>query len=100
LIVVWLRTAIRSRYDQLDYIAEANPAAALRIDGEIDRHIDLLERNPGMGRIGRVPTTRELVVGRTPFILIYRLKRSRIEILRVLHGAQLWPPTREAQRDT
>jgi toxin ParE1/3/4 len=46
-----------------------------------------------MGRIGRVPLTRELIVGGTPWIVVYRV-RSAVEIIRVLHGAQAWPPER------
>jgi toxin ParE1/3/4 len=44
-----------------------------------------------MGRSGRVADTRELVISRTPFIVVYRVTPTRIEILRVLHGAQAWP---------
>ncbi len=47
--------------------------------------------NRHLGRPGRVKGTRELVVTRTPYIVAYRLKRQSIQILRVLHGARLWP---------
>jgi toxin ParE1/3/4 len=87
----WLRTAARNRFEQLDYVAQDNPAAAIRLDEEIERHTDLLAEFPMMGREGRIDGTRELVVGRTPFIVVYRVKKSRIEILRLLHGAQQWP---------
>jgi toxin ParE1/3/4 len=40
-----------------------------------------------------VPATRELVVAGTPWVVVYRVK-NRVEILRVLHGAQSWPPRR------
>jgi plasmid stabilization system protein ParE len=32
------------------------------------------------------------VVAGTPYIVIYRVGRERIDILRVVHGAQRWPP--------
>lgn len=35
----------------------------------------------------------ELVISRTPFIVVYRVKAKRIELLRVLHGSQQWPKT-------
>ena len=89
--VFWLKTAIRTRFQQLDYIAQDNPAAAVRLDEAIERHTDLLAQYPSMGREGRVNGTRELVVPRSPFIVVYRVKRKRIEILRILHGAQQWP---------
>jgi len=37
--------------------------------------------------------SRELVISRTPFIAVYRLKGTdRIEVIRLLHGSQQWPP--------
>lgn len=48
---------------------------------------------PNMERIGRVPQTRELVVAGTPWVVVYRVRNS-IEIIRVLHGPQAWPPRR------
>jgi hypothetical protein len=44
-----------------------------------------------MGRPGRVPGTRELVVPRTPSIVPYRGQRATIQILRVFRGARRWP---------
>ena len=40
--------------------------------------------------------TRELVIPRTAFLLIYRIDRNaqKVEILRLLHGAEQWPPKR------
>lgn len=76
----------------MDYIAAENPSAAIRIDEEIERQTDMLAQFPFMGREGRVSGTRELVIRRSPFILVYRVKGKRVEILRLLHGAQQWPP--------
>ena len=87
----WLKTADRNRLEQLTYIAQDNPSAAVRLDEEIERQTDNLSQYPLMGREGRVNGTRELVVGATPFIVVYRIKRKRVEILRLLHGAQQWP---------
>ena len=47
-----------------------------------------------MGRTGRVPLTRELIVGGTPWIIVYRARADVVEIIRLLHGAQSWPPQR------
>ena len=44
-----------------------------------------------MRRTGRVPLTRELIVGGTPWIIVYRVRADVVEIIRVLHGAQSWP---------
>jgi len=91
LIVRWLKSAQRSRFEQLNYIAQDSPSAAIRLDEEIERQTDLLAQYPLMGRVGRVEGTRELVVGRTPFIAVYRVNRRRVDILRRLDGAKQWP---------
>jgi plasmid stabilization system protein ParE len=44
--------------------------AARKTDEAINRCIRSLTLNPDMGRIGRVEGTRELVIGRTPPILV------------------------------
>jgi toxin ParE1/3/4 len=51
----------------------------------------LFSAKPAIGRPGRVPGTRELVVPRTPFIVPYRLQRNTLQILRIFHGARRWP---------
>ena len=53
----------------------------------------LLSEYPKIGRRGRAAGTRELVIARTPFIVVYRVRQKpeRVEIIRVLHGAQKWP---------
>lgn len=93
MILDWLPEANRNRFDQLDHIAQDNPMAAVEQDEEIERQVDLLLQHPKLGRPGRMKGTRELVISRTPFIAVYRLKGvARIEIMRLLRGSQQWPP--------
>lgn len=91
--LVWTPRARRTRQAAIDYIAQDNPVAALSQLDEIERQTDMLIQHPEMGRPGRVDGTRELVISRTPFIVVYRLKprAKRIELFRFLHGAQQWP---------
>jgi plasmid stabilization system protein ParE len=51
----------------------------------------LLSENPKLGAPGRVPGTRELVIPKTPYIVPYRVRGSRIEIARVYHTSRRWP---------
>jgi toxin ParE1/3/4 len=46
---------------------------------------------PTNGRAGRLKGTYKLVIPRTPYIVIYRLKDNQVEIARVHHSSQLWP---------
>ena len=89
--VKWLQAALANLEAAADYIAEDNPAAASRFVQEIFRVTELLARNPAMGRPGRVPGTRELVIPNTPYILPYRVRANAVEILRVFHAARKWP---------
>jgi len=92
-IVVWLPKAITNREALIDYIAEANPKAAITQDGHIEAHVNQLIANPKIGHTGRKQGTRELVIARTSFVVIYRVnsKAQRVEIIRVLHTSQAWP---------
>lgn len=83
--------ARRERHDAIEFIAQDNPQAALGQLDRIEHQTDMLIEQPEIGRPGRKQGTRELVISRTPFIVIYRIKGKRIELLRLLHGAQQWP---------
>ena len=90
--LVWLVTAKCSRASQIAYVAERNPQAALDMANAIRVATDRLANYPRMGRPGRVRGTRELVVPRTPYIVIYEIKGDVVRFIRVLHSAQNWPP--------
>lgn len=90
--IVWTDAASDDLESIEDFISQDNPKAAIE---QVLRIINLVEEvladNPGMGRSGRVPRTRELVVSGSPYIVVYRVKNHTLEILRVLHGSQRWP---------
>lgn len=87
----WSALAITDREEIFDYIAAENPAAAIRIDERISECVGGLQQFPETGRPGRVDGTRELVVVGTPYIAAYQVLSDRLRVLRVLHGARLWP---------
>lgn len=89
--VIWFRRAIRDLEPARDYITHDNPRAAQQVVSRIKDKISLLREQPGMGRPGRLPNTKELIVDHTPYILPYRVRDNKIEILRVLHAARQWP---------
>ncbi|MDO9054461.1 MAG: type II toxin-antitoxin system RelE/ParE family toxin [Gallionella sp.] len=93
MIIAWLPKAIANRDDLIDYIAEANPKAAIEQDSRIEAQVNHLVAHPEIGHAGRKKGTRELVVARTNFLVIYRVrpKVKRVEIIRVLHTSQAWP---------
>jgi len=90
--IAWSPEAVEDLVSLRAYIAEDNPAAARRTVQHLVESIEqLLPDNPRIGRAGRVPGTRELVIPRSPYIVPYRLQRTTIQILRVYHAARRWP---------
>jgi addiction module RelE/StbE family toxin len=93
--IIWSPTAERNLDAIWEYIAQDNLDAADRMVERLRNAANVLLTSPMIGREGRAAGTRELVVADTPYILIYAPSRSRIDIGRVLHGAQDWPPGRK-----
>ncbi|TAK76821.1 MAG: type II toxin-antitoxin system RelE/ParE family toxin [Gammaproteobacteria bacterium] len=89
--ILWTRGAKRNLEQVEEYIAKDNPQAAIDVVLKIIKSVEALADNPAMGRVGRVFSTRELIISRTPYIVPYRVKAGHIEILRVLHSAMQWP---------
>lgn len=89
--LAWSPAARRDFASIVDYIADDDPAAAVEQGDEIQHQVAGLERHHSLGRPGRVNGTRELIIARTPYIAVYRVLHRRVEILRILHGAQQWP---------
>jgi toxin ParE1/3/4 len=89
---VWSPEAIDDLAALRAYIEQDDPAAARRVALHIVRNVEtLLPNNLDMGRPGRVPGTRELVIPSTPFIVPYRVVGDTIQVLRIFHGARRWP---------
>ncbi len=80
---------------------EFNAALARSVEDDVERAAALYERidqatahlcnHPAMGRPGRIPGTRELVIAHTPFVAIYIVERGVVRIMALHHGAQKWP---------
>lgn len=89
--VKWLRRALQNLDAEATYIAQDSPQSAAAFVEHVLASAQKLARHPQMGRPGRVPGTRELVVTRFPYILPYRVREQNVEILRVFHTARKWP---------
>ena len=70
------------------HIARDNPEAALKTIGIIFERIEQLTIFPHRGRSGRDPGTRELVLAPLPYVAVYRVTDSVVEVLHIWHGAQ------------
>jgi toxin ParE1/3/4 len=89
--IVWTAPAISDLQALRAYIGQDRPVAAAQQVEHILAAISGLVRFPESGRPGRRSGTRELVSGRTPYLVVYRARGDALQILRVLHGRQRWP---------
>jgi len=75
----------------VQYVLAQNPSAADRVARSIYESVSSLESFPHSGRPGRIEGTRELVLAPLPFVVVYRIGPTFVEIVRVPHGSQRWP---------
>ncbi len=89
--VRWLRAALRNLDDEASYIATDDPKAAQLVVQRVMDAVAALADQPALGRPGRVPGTRELVVPKMRYIVPYRVRAQTVEVLRVFHTSRRLP---------
>ena len=89
--IVWSARAVRNLAQLRAFIAADRPTAAADIANAILSSGEFLAERPALGRPGRLPGTRELVVPGTPYLVPYRVRGERLEVVAILHGRQRWP---------
>jgi toxin ParE1/3/4 len=86
--IVWSPLA-RARLQEIRaYVAMDKPGAAERLATRIVAVVEALRNHPNLGRVGPEPGIRELVIGGTPYIVLYRVRSKRVTISTIWHGAQ------------
>jgi toxin ParE1/3/4 len=90
--IVWSPLA-RARLREIRaYVALDNPAAAERLTTRIVTVIEALKNFPFLGRARAERGIRELVVGGTSYIVLYRVRGNRVTINTIWHAAQRKKP--------
>ncbi|MBE9079352.1 type II toxin-antitoxin system RelE/ParE family toxin [Romeria aff. gracilis LEGE 07310] len=87
--LVFLSQAITDLNSIRAYIAQDNPEAARQVAIRLKKIIQRLAAMPNIGKAGRVFGTKELVtpkIGRTQYVVVYRVKAAQLEVLRILPG--------------
>ncbi len=87
MLIKWTRAALASVDEIAGFIAKDNPIRATSFVIELKAAVNKLQTRSGMGRAGRVPGTRELVLHKN-YIAIYRVRGDDVEILRLHHTAR------------
>ena len=91
---IWSPEAIDDLASLRAYIAADSPAAAQRVVLHILHNVEaLLSEHPAIGRPGRVPGTRELVIPDTPFVVPYRVQDRTTQVSCAFHTVRRWPET-------
>ena len=78
-----------------EYIFAHNPEAATKVYDAIVGHIMSLRDFALRARPGRIPGTRELVIAKYPYIVVFEVTADEVTILHINHARQQWP--RESQ---
>lgn len=71
------------------YLEQEDYTTAHNIASRIIAATARLATLPHSGRKGLIPGTRELIVPRLPFIIVYEVTQH-VLVLRVLHTSRLW----------
>lgn len=86
--IVWSPLA-RARLREIRaFVALDKPEAAKRLITRIMAVVEALKQHPHLGRVGIEPGIRELVIGGTPYIVLYRIRGRQIVLSTIWHGAQ------------
>lgn len=88
--VIWRELALDSLDTILAFIVVRNEFAAFRLQNEIEQSTLSLADYPYLGRAGRVPGTRELVINAN-YVVVYEVTLASVDILDVLHTRQEYP---------
>jgi toxin ParE1/3/4 len=89
--LVWSRRASRHLVYVRQHIEKDSEQNAALVASRILKAVEFLQSHPEIGRAGRVLGTRELVVPETSYVIPYRVRGQRVELIAVFHGRQKWP---------
>ena len=91
LIPKYTKLAIQDIRQAFAYIADDNPQSAKAVIERIEQGINTLCAHSHLGRPGRLKGTREFVIARTPFIVVYRPHKLTLWVLTILHTSKKYP---------
>jgi toxin ParE1/3/4 len=95
--VRWVAAARQDRAEIIAYIRAQNPRAAVRMEQLFRDAAARLARYPRLGRLGKLPGTRELLPHQS-YRLVYEIEGGTVWILALVHTARQWPPPADWQR--
>lgn len=88
--ILWFVAAERDLEMIANYIESRNPTAATKVETRLRTAVEHLEMFPRAGRIGRRPSTREIVIVEYPYVIRYRVLAEQVQVLRIFHTSTRW----------
>jgi addiction module RelE/StbE family toxin len=89
--ITYLSLAILDLAEIRAYIAANYPNRAQAVGNKLQNSLNSLAQLPNLGKPGRVFGTRELIipkVGKSTYVVVYRVVRDEVQILRILVGTR------------
>jgi addiction module RelE/StbE family toxin len=86
--VRWTAPAAKDLEEITLYIRKDNESAASAVAKALFDASNSLDLFPSRGRVGRFPGTRELVVPGLPYIILYEVADTAVQILHIYHGTR------------
>jgi toxin ParE1/3/4 len=90
--IVWSPLARRRLQEIREHVAKDKPVATDKLAIRIVAAVQALRKFAYIGRASAGPEIRELVIGRTPYIVLYKVHGSVVTINTIWHGAQRHEP--------
>ena len=85
--VIWDERAVQDLSNVATYIANDSPRSAKRVAEYLRDRALLLETSPELGRAVE-DGTRELVLSRYPYVLVYEIADDEVHIIALFHHSQ------------
>jgi len=89
--VIWSDASRRDLQEIDAFISRENAEAALAILRRIRKGAELLEQFPAIGPILQ-GELRYLSVRGTPYVIVYRIEKGRVDVARLRHVREDWFP--------
>ena len=86
--IVWSPVALARLQEIRAFVALDKPGAAERLATRIVSVVEALRMHPYLGRAGPEPGIRELIIGGTPYSILYRIRANRLIVSTISHASQ------------
>ena len=84
--IIWSPLALARLREIRAFVAKDKPSVAEHLATRMVAMVEALRSHPHLGRVGPQPGIRELVIGGTQYVILYRVRGRRVTISTIWHG--------------